>query len=1138
MKVSTASRWLFLTLGVLLTSSTLPAAWSPPQVDQLTQGPNVDVIVLLRDQVTSVPPMRGDLNGRKAVLSSVQGSVVGELHQSGATRIHGFGLINALATTLPKAQIARLSAHPMVQAVVPDLPIHAIRRTDSKSATATGGGVKQAMSGSISSKLCNTLEPEALQLTNTAFLDTTVPQAQQVRDGNGKLITGQGVKVAWIADGLDPTVAGFTHTDGSPVFFDYEDFSGDPATTPTQGGEAFGDASSIAAQDTPNGVPLFFDISKFVAKAHALPSPCKIRIRGMAPGATIAGLKAFSNLALTTTSGLVQAIEWAVMHDQVDVINESFGGNPFTDNDDDPISLANNAAVRAGVTVVVATGDAGTNGTLGSPSTNSDVIAAGATNQWRTYAQTGGGAIPLTAERGYINNNVSAFSSGGFSQTGPRTVDVVAPGDSGWALCSTNPVLFTDCTSNAGTATPIEDFGGTSESSPLIAGEAALVIQAYRSTHHGLDPTPAIVKQIIMSTATDLGAPSTEQGAGLINSLAAVNAALSYDLRNRQGESVLTDPTSANAIDQPYAFKVRHFTITNTGTTTQQLTPTLQMLGPPFASASKTLTLKPSRDPTFPNVTGAPRSYILDTFRVPAGAQHLDAAIAFNPAATATGPPIVYFALVDPEGRQAAYSIPQGFGSGYGQADVVAPLPGIWTIFVWTRPPGVSGSYAGPVLFSWAVENYTTFGTLTPAHLTLAPGASTTLTATFEMPAAPGDVAAAIRFSPGPNASGVGHAEIPVLLRTLIPVGPNGGTFTGTLTGGNGRNGAGPTQTFAFDVPTHLNNMSVSLTIPDSGWLLEGLLVDPSGMQVSVEPNLAPDGSALEFSLQQFRFNPKPGRWRFVLLQNFSASGNETSLPFTARISFFTNAQIEASGIPDSAGVKLSASKGPVTIPVLVTNNGAGPQWYFFDARLNNVAALPLTTALFPQFCPYTQLLGACFQTIVPPEINTVKFTAQASVPIQMDAYNLVGYNVGGTFAPDLWALPSGKDKVAASLSVPEVPFGPWVIVPATIGPYPAAGAPMTENVTTSAVAYGQEFDASVSADSGDAWTDLVLGTMTFNPLLLDPGQSGIINVTFTPDPKAVGHTVSGFLYLDTYNLVVGSGDEVARIPYSYTITK
>jgi hypothetical protein len=71
---------------------------------------------------------------------------------------------------------------------------------------------------------------------------------------------------------------------------DYQDFSGDPAGSFTLGGEAFGDASSIAAQDMPNGKPLNFDISKFVNAAHPLASPCNIRIRGMAPGASLVGL--------------------------------------------------------------------------------------------------------------------------------------------------------------------------------------------------------------------------------------------------------------------------------------------------------------------------------------------------------------------------------------------------------------------------------------------------------------------------------------------------------------------------------------------------------------------------------------------------------------------------------------------------------------------------------------------------------------------------------------------------------------------------------------------------------------------------------------------------------------------------------
>jgi hypothetical protein len=283
--------------------------------------------------------------------------------------------------------------------------------------------------------------------------------------------------------------------------------------------------------------------------------------------------------------------------------------------------------------------------------------------------------------------------------------------------------------------------------------------------------------------------------------------------------------------------------------------------------------------------------------------------------------------------------------------------------------------------------------------------------------------------------------------------------------------------------------------------------------------------------MQLFHDNPQPGRWKFVLLQDFTSSGNQTSLGFSARIGF-NNAQVTASGLPTSPNTNLSASGKPVTATISVTNTGAISQAYFADARLAKlgVAALPGGLCAASATLPGT---GDCYN--VPPEVSTVEFIAASTAPIQMDAYNLVGYNVGGTGNPDIFARNIGPNTVLASLTEPEIPYGLWIVIPALIGPYGAAGAPTTP-VATSAFAVMKPFDTAVTTDSGDYWTDLILGTSTFNPLLLGSGAQGTISVTITPDSSQVGQTVSGYIYIDTINPTVGTGDEVVRIPYTYTV--
>ena len=141
------------------------------------------------------------------------------------------------------------------------------------------------------------------------------------------------------------------------------------------------------------------------------------------------------------------------------------------------------------------------------------------------------------------------------------------------------------------------------------------------------------------------------------------------------------------------------------------------------------------------------------------------------------------------------------------------------------------------------------------------------------------------------------------------------------------------------------------------------------------------------------------------------------------------------------------------------------------------------------------------------------------------------------TGAPDLTARSIGPNSVAASLTVPEVPWGEWLLEPTLVGPFGSAGAPTTP-VNTSVVASLKAFDGTVSADSGDLWQDVVFGTNTFNPLVLGPGATGTINVMITPQASQIGQFVRGVIYVDTFNGTVNTGDEVVALPYAYTVVR
>jgi hypothetical protein len=554
------------------------SALTPAQAQALSHNVTDKVIVVLKDQIASIPDTPSNSARRTTAVRSLQSGIRSQLSATHARNVHSLSLVNAVAATVSPGEAKLLAASPAVASVVPDLPIPvAAAPPVTSKATAAAGANPLPNACAPSGKV--QLDPEAIENIHAATQSGRGDSAQSLG------YTGAGVKVGFIADGLDPDNPDFIRANGQHVFVDYQDFSGTGTNAPTDGAEAFLDASSIAAQGRHT-----YNVAGY---GDGLSKPCRIRVLGVAPGASLVGLNVFGSANVAFNSVFLEAINYAVTVDHVNVLNESFGSNMFPDVGSlDLTRMADDAAVKAGVTVTVSSGDAGPTNTMGSPATDPLVLSAGATTTYRAYAQTGIGGITAPGVKGWIDNNISGLSSGGFTQDG-STVDVVAPGDLNWALCTADPAKFAACTNFSGQPASVELQGGTSEAAPLTAGVAALVIQAYAKTHHGQHPSPAVVKQIIVSTAQNIDAPGDQQGAGMIDAYQAVLAAASYHGSSRApaGHGLLDSATQLNAGAPPGTSEHFAETLTNDGTGSVTVGLSSRTLAPYHAVSTRSLSL-------------------------------------------------------------------------------------------------------------------------------------------------------------------------------------------------------------------------------------------------------------------------------------------------------------------------------------------------------------------------------------------------------------------------------------------------------------------------------------------------------------------------------------------------------------------
>ncbi|MDU0289097.1 S8 family serine peptidase [Saccharothrix longispora] len=268
--------------------------------------------------------------------------------------------------------------------------------------------------------------------------------------------TGAGVKVAVVDSGVDQD-----HPDLVGRQVAERNFTGDPDAT-----DLVGHGTHVAATVASTRAP------------H----------RGVAPDAQIIDAKVCS-VAACQESWIVDGMTWAV-EQGADVLNVSLGG---TDGPGlDPLEQAVEAlSASSGALFVIAAGNSGRPGTIGSPGSAESALTVGAVDR---------------------DDGIAPFSSRGprVGDGAPKP-DVTAPGVG---------IVAAEADSGGDHVA----MSGTSMATPHVAGAAALLAQQHP------DWTGARIKAALMATARhNAGLTAFDQGAGRVDLARGITAAVTAD---------------------------------------------------------------------------------------------------------------------------------------------------------------------------------------------------------------------------------------------------------------------------------------------------------------------------------------------------------------------------------------------------------------------------------------------------------------------------------------------------------------------------------------------------------------------------------------------------------------------------------
>jgi subtilisin family serine protease len=319
-----------------------------------------------------------------------------------------------------------------------------------------------------------------LPVHNSTAISDASTAADQTRAGNALLVgllgipgvDGQGIGVAVVDSGIAPHLALENRVVANVSFV-----TNDPQVT-----DAFGHGTHVAGIIAGNPAP-----ADGVAPQYA---------GGIAPRAMLVNVRVLGADGRGFTSDVIAGIDWVVANRalyNIRVINLSLG-HPVTEAcATDPLCEAVNAAVQAGIVVVVAAGNNGTAsdgrailGGISSPGNSPYAITVGALNTWGTVDRS--------------DDTVAAFSSRGPSAYDLAVKpDIAAPGMKILSLQADGaslPAMYPSIHAAGVGSNAYMYLSGTSVAAPMVSGGVALLLQG------SPDLSPAQVKFALQNGAT------------------------------------------------------------------------------------------------------------------------------------------------------------------------------------------------------------------------------------------------------------------------------------------------------------------------------------------------------------------------------------------------------------------------------------------------------------------------------------------------------------------------------------------------------------------------------------------------------------------------------------------------------------